>query len=191
MEKSVIASTVNARQNVAVKSSVRSLTSSRKKFINQLLKAGLDQSVAEDLFHSSLMQVISKLDKLRDPTKLEAWFKVILKNQVNDHFRAQKKQILLEQDLTYEVESLSSLNVDLCKCSLKLLYSLKNEYLDVLKYRYLEGQSVKQTATRLKISENAVKVTSHRAKEKLKENLQKCCGIKKFSETNDCDCDDA
>lgn len=175
---------------MAVKSNISSLASSRKKFINQLVKQGFDYPEAEDLFHSSLLQVISKLDKLRDPEKLEAWFKTILKNQVNDCFRSKQKKRTLKKNIIYEFESLSPLGADLCKCSLKLLSSLKkNKYSEVLKCRYLEGESVKETAAKLKISENEVKVNSYRAKKKLKENLQKCCGISTFSEANDCVCD--
>ena len=148
-----------------------------------------DSAVAEDLFHSSLERVILKLDKLRDKEKLEAWFKTILRNQVNDYYRSQKKQNVLEKNLQESFDDLTDLEVDLCKCSLKLLKTLKKEYFDVLKHLYLEGLSIRQTAKKLYITETAAKVTAHRAKEKLRQTLQDCCGIKAFSETSNCACD--
>lgn len=189
--KSANALTVTARPNVAAQTKFAGLLKARNKIIQQLRRNNLQQADAEELFQTALIQAIENFDQLKDQHKLEAWFKTILRNKMNDHFRALAKERMLTEKLAdTELEYIDGLETDLCQCTLKLINLLKPEFKDVLKYRILEGYDLKTTAKNLGISESLVKVRTHRAKEEMKVQLKECCGMKTLSDAADCPCDE-
>lgn len=175
---------------MVVQNKVEGLIKARNKILKQLTSKGLGHSDAEEIFQSSLVQAITKLDQLRDNSKFEYWFNKILRNQLYDYFRKEKKDSILERELENKVSFfIDNLESSFCQCILKLIETLKPEYNEVLKYRLVEGHSVKDTSKALEVSENVVKVRTHRAKEEMKEKLVECCGIKNLADASRCECD--
>jgi RNA polymerase sigma-70 factor, ECF subfamily len=184
-------STANALPNVDVHNRAAGLIRAREKLVGELVRKGVGLADAEELFQSSLAQAIVNIDQLREGTRFEAWFKAILRNLTYDYFRRVKKEALLEAELELQTRELvDDLEYDFCQCITKLMAMLKPEHSEVLTYRLIEGADVRQTSSRLGISENLVKVRTYRAREEMKAKLFECCRIKTYADALDCDCEE-
>lgn len=188
MEKNVSVKIANAHQNVAV-DNLSPLLEKQNAIISQLMKKGLSQDMAEELFQSALMKAISSMEQLVSIEKFENWFSVILKNLVLDHFRQETRSKKLQNNLKPLTEDLfNETSETFCQCVLHLIEDLNDDLKSVLSLRVIDGLSLKETADILDVSENVVKVRTHRAKAAMKKNLKQCCGAKSLADTVDCAC---
>jgi RNA polymerase sigma-70 factor (ECF subfamily) len=105
-----------------------------------------------------------------------AYLYKIARNGVIDHYRT-KKQHLSPDDLQLEddhknIQEIASQNQQVEKIK-EAMKSLKDNYQDIIIYRYLEELEISEIAQILDKSEGAVRVTIHRATEALKKEIDK------------------
>lgn len=146
---------------------------------------------ADDLVQQTFARAAEKLGDLRDPQRARAWFFRVLRRLVIDQYarRAMRERKL--EELGPSLEAATPEEAASCACALGLLEALRPEYADIVKRVDLDDQPVDQAAAALGISPNNAGVRLHRARAKLRADLQAMCGPgpdAARSPCGDCDC---
>ncbi len=114
-----------------------------------------DRDTAEDLLHDSFIVIFSRLDTLRDPSKLEQWMSSIVRNIAFQHLK--KTQQMPETSLESIPEPIMEENtvhftdIPLDKL-LEVVDKLPEQYGNVFRLSVLEGLSHKEIGAILGIA---------------------------------------
>lgn len=155
-------------------------------FVRYRVRSGAD---AEDLLQHALLQASEKIDTLRDPAAVEAWFYRILRRTIADHharWALQQKRLDL---LKIDAEEGTPEEVATCACSLGLLEQLRPEYRDVLFRADIEEEPLSEIAASMGVTTNNLTVRLHRARKAMREKLLGFCGSDATHACSDCGCD--
>ena len=135
-----------------------------------------DETIAEDILQEVFIKIHSKIDSLKDDTKIQPWIYQITRNLIVDYFRSVKKD---KQKLPYLLESEEDTPNEFMEETLrdmvKMMDELPPEYCEALCLTELGEMSQKEYAEKAGISYSGAKARVQRAKKKLKDNLMKCC----------------
>lgn len=139
-----------------------------------------DRDTAEDLLHDSFIVIFSRLDTLRDPSKLEQWMSSIVRNIAFQHLK--KTQQMLETSLESIPEPIMEENtvhftdIPLDKL-LDVVDKLPEQYGNVFRLSVLEGLSHKEIGAILGIAPHSSSSNLARAKQMLRKVLYRNWGI--------------
>ncbi|SHG55099.1 RNA polymerase sigma factor [Ornithinibacillus halophilus] len=139
-------------------------------------------SDAEDLLQEVFIKALKGFSRYKGNASPKTWLFSIARNVAIDESRKRKSNKWMDTvpyddmnepstDLTPEV--ILSANEE-TKCIVDCIQSLKPNYQDVIILRGIKELSVKETAAILKWSENKVKITHHRARIALNDQLRRC-----------------
>jgi RNA polymerase sigma-70 factor (ECF subfamily) len=144
-----------------------------------------DREVARDIVQQTFCKAIERLDTYRGEAALYTWFCQICRNTLIDHFRARSKErqrvVLIEdhQDVRAILEALSapatdepemeSWRRDVRRLVQATLDHLPARYGDVLEWKYVDGLTVKEIATRLGLGPKAAESLLTRARSAFRE----------------------
>ncbi len=146
-----------------------------KRFIFKQVK---DSHIADDILQDVFLKVNSKIDTLKDDTKLSSWIFQITRNSVNDYFRSKKN--LKTDNLNFDVSDIISTEnetLKLSRCINPMIDALPEKYKEAVRLSEIEGLSQKDLANQLDISYSGAKSRVQRGREKLKALLLDCCSI--------------
>lgn len=141
-----------------------------------LVKVGRREE-AEDITHQVFLSAWQNVKSYKHRGyPFSSWLYQIARNQVIDHYRANKGDISLEKmDPEYFVVAATAhfdlgtkLEIEKVRATIQ---TLKPDYQDVIIMRFIEDVSLKETAIILKKTEGAVKLIQHRAIKELKKML--------------------
>ena len=139
-----------------------------------------DRDTAEDLLHDSFIVIFSRLDTLRDPSKLEQWMSSIVRNIAFQHLK--KTQQMPETSLESIPEPIMEENtvhftdIPLDKL-LDVVDKLPEQYGNVFRLSVLEGLSHKEIGAILGIAPHSSSSNLTRAKQMLRKVLYRNWGI--------------
>ena len=139
-----------------------------------------DRDTAEDLLHDSFIVIFSRLDTLRDPSKLEQWMSSIVRNIAFQHLK--KTQQMPETSLESIPEPIMEENtvhftdIPLDKL-LDVVDKLPEQYGNVFRLSVLEGLSHKEIGAILGIAPHSSSSNLARAKQMLRKVLYRNWGI--------------
>lgn len=149
-------------------------------FENELLayvaKRVKNRSVAEDIVHDVYLKVISNLGQVKDNDKMVGWIYRIARNAIIDYFRFQSRTVD-PLDLDWDDEA-KPLNQCVERCIVEKLSSLPPMYRDALQFSEMEGLSQLELAKRLNISYSGAKSRVQRARQMLKDALERDYRVK-------------
>ena len=151
------------------------LNDSLKSFI---LKQVKDSHIADDILQDVFLKVNSKIDTLKDETKISSWIFQITRNSIHDHFRSKKN--FKTEDFDFEIsdtEITENETQKLSRCIKPMIDALPEKYKEAVRLSEIEGLSQKDMADQLNISYSGIKSRVQRGREKLKELLLDCCII--------------
>lgn len=141
-------------------------------FINKRVK---NRDESEDILQDVFLKILSKIDTLKDSSKLQAWIYQMTRNAIVDYFRKknnlsgaeiqEEKSDEVEQNAMNEAASWIGYYVD----------SLPENYRDTLVMYEMQGLAQKEIAERLGISYVNVRSLIQRGRLLLKKNLTDCC----------------
>lgn len=139
-----------------------------------------DRETAEDLLHDSFIVIFSRLDTLRDPSKLEQWMSSIVRNIAFQHLK--KTQQMPETSLESIPEPIMEENtVHFTEIPLEKLLEavdkLPEQYGNVFRLSVLEGLSHKEIGAILGIAPHSSSSNLARAKQMLRKVLHRNWGI--------------
>ena len=135
-----------------------------------------DETIADDILQDVFLKIHSKIDTLKDDSKLQSWIFQITRNLIIDHFRNIKKD---RQNLSklpeFEEESSDEIIAEALQDMAKMMNDLPKEYCDALCSTELGGMSQKAYAEKIGISYSGAKARVQRGRRMLKDMLMKCC----------------
>jgi len=153
------------------------LVSDLEAFVAFARKRVGDPDLAEDLVQESLVKALKADRRPSEAEDVVAWFYRILRHSIIDLYRrrgAQKRFLeKIQAELPQEPDA--SAETALCRCFEKLLPDLPAPYRELLKKVDLEGVSPKEAASQLGISANNLTVRLHRARKRLRAEVERTC----------------
>lgn len=131
---------------------------------------------AEDLFQDVMMAAFEGLETFRGDAPFRNWCYEIARRKIAYMWREKYKMpteeieetLGLHTEIETEVDRIDALSREEVKTELvtKVLADLKENYRQVLTYRFLKNYSIKETAAAMGVTESNVKVLQHRALQK-------------------------
>lgn len=133
----------------------------------------------EDILQDLYLKIFINIGKVRNAENIRAYVFQMAHNAVTDHYRKQNRSPKLESDdliIAQLDEKENKSDYQLADCCLRpMIESLPDIYKDALILTELEGKTQQQLADQMGISLSAAKSRVQRAREKLKEEILKCC----------------
>lgn len=156
-----------------------------------------DQHDAADVLQEFYVRVIKSFADLRDEDKLRAWMNRVLRSALADHYRARARRTRLEQG--YEAETAinaaisdgEDIDLIVCVCLYELLPTIRNEYASLLWRIDLLGEDREGVRASLGLTEGALRVKLHRARQALRRRLEQSCTACPEHGFLNCGCDEA
>jgi len=169
------------------------LVENHRRFLAFLESRVGSREVAEDILQDALVRGLSRAEQLRDQESVIAWFYRALRNAVVDHWRKQGvERRIFDGDaaLTEDQEPAADpeLMATVCACAMSLLDTLKPEYAEAIRKVDLEDRSVKTFAEEAQVTPNNASVRLFRAREALRQRVERMCGTCAEHGCLDCSC---
>jgi len=147
---------------------------------------------AEDILQAAFVRGIERGGTLRDDESVVAWFYRMLRNAVIDHYRRRATSEKALEGWARELgsHSISEIEIkqEVCSCLGELLATLKPEYRQALQVIDMEEGSLKDLARQAGITPGNAGVRVHRAREALRRQVEKACGVCAEHGCLDCHC---
>lgn len=129
---------------------------------------------SEDVLQETFLSIYTNIDKLKDSSKLKSWIFTILKNKAYTKYKTRKREFP-EEEINSLIDSKSDSNLenefaiksDIEKC----LNKLSQKEREVIILFYYNDFTTKEIAKITKSFEGTVKSRLHRARKKLKEEV--------------------
>lgn len=137
-----------------------------------------EHDVAADLVQSSLVKAYTNITRCRDPERFGAWLYRILANACKDHLKSKRRKDVSIEDQTHIPDLGVSPAGDLERAQLRALLNqavaaLPASLREAFVMKHIEGRSYEEMAELLETSVPALKMRVHRAREALKEQLER------------------
>jgi len=142
-----------------------------KRFIFSKVK---EEAVAEDILQDTFIKIHTKLDTLKDITKLKSWIFSIARNSILDYFKSSNK--------TFEFANFESETVLIEEehtekdCLRGILQNLPKKYRDPLFLSDIKGLKQAEVAIQLKQTLPTTKSQIQRARKLIAQGFMDCCG---------------
>ncbi len=134
-----------------------------------------DSALAEDILHDVFVKVHSKMDGVKDSSKLTSWIYSIARNSITDFYRSKKPTVEISgfdmKDNTPERTAAQKLEKSI-RTFIKRLSPIYREAIILTDYK---GLTQAQLAERLNLTLPAAKSRVQRARKMLKDMLLECC----------------
>lgn len=150
----------------------RASSASLYRFIRARVK---DQATADDILQDVFLRALTRIETLRDETKLASWLYQIARHAIIDHYRRQKPTAELDETVAAFDDAEENLEREIAECLPEFVELLPSSYRDALVLSELEGLPQKQVAQKLGLSLSGAKSRVQRAREKIKQMLLACC----------------
>lgn len=146
----------------------------KDKLFRVALRITLDRAEAEDVVQDTMIRVWNKRDEWTELDSIEAYCLTVCKNLAID--RSQKmvaQSVELTPDLEQSADASGPYDQLVNSEQITLIHQLINELPEtqklIMQLRDIEGQSYKEIANELQLSEDQVKVNLFRARQKIKQ----------------------
>ena len=145
-----------------------------------------DASTAEEIVQTTLVRAVRKLSTFRGEAALLTWLTTICRREIATHYEKQSRvppMIDLSEDLPEIRAALESMGAEseqqrkeVSRLVQVVLDRLPSRYGDALEWKYIDGLSVAEIATRLGIAAKAAESVLTRARNAFREAFQTAYG---------------
>lgn len=152
-----------------------------------------DPQLAADVVQDSLLKALRAEKQPTEEEGVIPWFYRILRHAVIDAHRRRDASARALESYALEVNAAPDVEEkrDLCKCVHPLLDSLPPEDAALLRQVDMDGASPTELAAQQGLRVNTMNVRLHRARQKLRTQLETFCRTCATHGCLDCDCDPA
>lgn len=150
-----------------------------------------DEALAEDILQDSLLRALRSSPDLENSEDLVQWIYRIIRNAITDSYRrkgARERKLESFSASTDPVVMPPDVEAEICGCIMDLLPTLKPEYAEVLRAIDLGGHDSGEVAAQLGITPGNLKVRRFRARQHLRERLERTCRTCAEHGCLDCSC---
>ncbi len=126
----------------------------------------------DDILQEAFLRIHLHLDKLESEEKVRAWVYRIVRNLLNDHYKAQGQMAQLNEASLSTDEDFEE---ELIHCLDPMINALPAMYREALVLSDIRGIKQSEIAKRLGLSLSATKSRIQRARKQLQENFVSCC----------------
>jgi len=173
------------------------LVANHRDFLRFVERRVGDRATAEEIVQDAFVRSLDRGDEIRE--SVVGWFYRVLRNAVIDRQRRQavanrrldQFAIELETNPVGGDELAGELAGIVCHCVAQLADTLKPEYADALRRIEIDGVAVKDYADTAGISASNAGVRIFRAREALRRQVARACGICADHGCLDCTCNAA
>lgn len=151
----------------------KSVQSELKGFV---YKRVMDKALTEDIVHDVFLKVQAKIHQVRESEKLFGWIYQITRNTITDHYRKKSKSIN-PHDIDWE-SSPPNFNDCVSNAIGELIPTLPEIYRIPLEMTELQNMSQIEVADKLNLNYTTAKARVQRARQMLKEKLDKILIVK-------------
>lgn len=135
-----------------------------------------NDAVADDILQDAFIKIHTKLNTLKDSTKLKPWIFTITRNSILDHFKSTKNTIEIAN---FEAETTLKVSEHTEKdCLHGILKNLPKKYRDPLFLSDIRGLQQQEVANQLNQSLPTTKSQIQRARKLVAQSYMDCCGYK-------------
>ena len=134
-----------------------------------------DKSMAEDITQEAFFKALKKIDSFKGECKLSVWLCQIAKNTLYSEIKKRNKEVMdvsLDTVPYYDTVYQGLLNKEDALEIHRILHNLKEPYKEVFWMRTFGDLSFSEIANIFGKTESWARVTYHRAKMKIKEEVQ-------------------
>lgn len=144
---------------------------------NFILKNVKNKDATKDILQETFIKIHNNIENLKEESKLNAWIYQIVKNQINDYFRIEKKLKAEELKDVFldEAEFEEDKHKKIQQGLLSMVKNLPNKYKEPLIMADFKGIKQKEIASKLDISVSGAKSRVQRGRKLLKKELLNCC----------------
>lgn len=135
-----------------------------------------------DVLQDVYLKIIKNIDKIGAIENIPSYLNRLASNAVVDYYRQRSKKPVLSKDNINELVIIDEVNIEdeqLKNCCLQCLEpgidTLPDKYKEAFILSEMEGMPQKDVAVKLGITLSGAKSRVQRAREKLKEEVLKCC----------------
>lgn len=134
-----------------------------------------DDALAEDLLQQVFLRIHTRIETLRDDTKLNAWIYQIARNSIADYYRAQSVSAPLDDEIPEPETDTDDLAENLTPGIRNFVNALPDMYRNAFLLTEIDGMSQVELARHLGISVSGAKSRVQRARAQVKQMLLDCC----------------
>ena len=133
-----------------------------------------DKSIAEDVVQEALLRAWKSLDALREDTSAKQWLLTIVRRENARYFERKRLETVDIDNLTASQAALlaEQPNEELDDMR-QAIYELDDDYREPLVLQVLMGYSTNEIAGQMGLKQGAVLTRLHRARAKLKEQMER------------------
>jgi RNA polymerase sigma-70 factor (ECF subfamily) len=171
---------------------VEALVENHRAFRGFLERRVGSRAQAEDILQAAFVRAIEKSGSIRDTESAVAWFYRLLRNALVDHYRRSGMEARLFPTQATEDSAVYATEIrgEICACIRRLLPALKRDYAEIIERVDLKEEPLVGVANALGITPNNAAVRLHRARARLKKQLELSCGSCATHGCLDCGCDE-
>ena len=136
-----------------------------------------DPNMADDILQDVFLRIHSRINMLKDSSKLQSWIYQITRNAIIDYYRANKSMEELPKGLaTSEKDEIDKARDEIGQnCMTPLINELREPYRQAVLLSEIQGAKQKEVAFKEGISLSGAKSRIQRGRSMIKELLLKCC----------------
>ena len=141
------------------------------------LRYAKTRTEAEDILQEGFYKILKDLKQIKNIAAIKGWMRQVMVNTALMHLRKHQK-IKFDALSEYDIEELNQIeimseNKDKAQAAIRMIQYLPSGYQAVFNLRAIEGYSFKEISKQLNIKETTLRSHYHRAKEQLKQILEK------------------
>jgi RNA polymerase sigma factor (sigma-70 family) len=171
---------------------LNSLLPLRRRFLSFIERRVEDRATAEDILQTAFVRLLDASGRLRENESAVAWFYRVLRNAIIDHYRRRSSEGAALERWVRELESETSPELALeetaCQCIGAALETMTPAYASLLREVDLGGATLSGYAGSQGITPGNAAVRAHRARNALRKQLMRCCGVCATHGCLDCSC---
>ena len=148
-----------------------------KQFIHKRVS---DQDRVDDILQDVFIKIHTKIDTLKDNSKISSWIYQVTRNTIIDYYRSHKNLLKYVDDIESmpvldDEDDISIPMQEMADGLINVVKTLPEKYAEALIAVDFNGHSQKSLSEKLGISRSGARSRVQRARQMLKDNLMRCC----------------
>jgi RNA polymerase sigma-70 factor (ECF subfamily) len=135
-----------------------------------------DPATAEDIVQEVFLRMYTKMDTLKDSSKLRSWMYQIARNAIVDHYRSRRPMEALPETLSMPERDLADqARQEIGSCLVPIIQNLPEHYREAVMLSEIDGLPQREVAALQGVTLSGAKARVQRGRQIVKEMLTDCC----------------